>query len=196
MASKRRVIQTILASEFKLKSQEADGALLEGNLKALGRDWPNAEKCLKLAAEVHGKLGHRRREVSAYLDLAELKLVRELYDEALKFASKAQIIADEVKALDLQVRALTLKGNIHRFLKGGNAQKAREFLQKAHELSQGLSDVSVLFQLFYSLAKVCHSEREFAEYRRGTSASGCMRYFPLGKRPPVSAIKTAWIPPR
>ena len=154
---------SILASEFKLKSQEADGALLEGNLKALGRDWPNAEKCLKLAAEVHGKLGHRRREVSAYLDLAELKLVRELYDEALKFASKAQIIADEVKALDLQVRALTLKGNIHRFLKGGNAQKAREFLQKAHELSQGLSDVSVLFQLFYSLAKVCHSEREFAE---------------------------------
>ena len=154
---------SILATEFKLRSQEADGAILEGNLAALRRDWAASEKSLKFAAEVHGKLGHRRREISAYLDLADGKLARELYDESLKFASKGQIIADALKALDLQVRALTIKGNLHRFLKGGNIEKAREFLYKALELSQGLSDVSVLFQLFYSLAKVCHSEREFGE---------------------------------
>ncbi len=154
---------SILATEFKLRSQEADGALLEGNLKALGRDWNAAEKSLKFASEVHGKLGHRRREVSALLDLAEMKLVRELLDESLKYASRGQLIAEEVKALDLQVRALTIKGNIHRFLKGGNIEKAREFLHKALELSQKISDVTTLFQLYYSLAKVCHSQREFAE---------------------------------
>jgi len=154
---------SILATEFKLRSQEADGAILEGKLAALRRDWSASEKSLKFAAEVHGKLGHRRREISAYLDLADGNLERELFDESLKFASKGQIIADGVKALDLQVRALTIKGNLHRFLKGGNVEKAREFLHKALEMSQGLSDVGVLFQLFYSLAKVCHSEREFAE---------------------------------
>ncbi|HVR73952.1 MAG TPA: tetratricopeptide repeat protein, partial [Planctomycetota bacterium] len=154
---------SILATEFKLRSQEADGALLDGTLKALSRDWAGAEKCFKLAAEIHGKLGHRRREVSAHLEIAEVKFSRELFDEALKFASKGQIIAEEVKALDLQVRALTIKGSIHRFLKGGNPEKAREFLYRALELSHGLSDVSALFHLYYSLAKVCHSQREFAE---------------------------------
>jgi tetratricopeptide (TPR) repeat protein/GAF domain-containing protein len=154
---------SILSSEFKLRAQEADGALLEGHIKAFERDWPGAEKAFKLAAEVHGKLGHRRREASTLLDVAELRLQRELFDEALKFASKGQIIADEVKALDLQVRALTLKGNIYRFLKGGNVEKAAEFLRKGVELSQDLSDANVLFDLFYSLAKVCHTAREFAE---------------------------------
>lgn len=154
---------SILASEFKLKSQEADGWLLGGDLRALARDWPEAEKCYKSAAETHGKLGHRRREVCALLNLSELKFNRELHDEALKFASKAQIIADEVKALDFQVRSLTLKGNIHRFLKGGNKDKSREFLQKALEFSQSLSDVDALFQLYYSLARVYHADREYAE---------------------------------
>lgn len=153
----------ILASEFKLRSQEADGLLLEGSIRAFGRDWNAAEKCFRTAAEVHGKLGHRRREVCALLNLADCKFERELYDEALKYASRAQIIADEVKALDLQVRALTLKGNVHRFLKGGNREKAREFLHKALDSSQGLSDVGPLFQLFYSLARVCHADREYAE---------------------------------
>ncbi|MBI4604666.1 MAG: tetratricopeptide repeat protein [Planctomycetes bacterium] len=154
---------SILATEFKLKSQEADGALLEGSLRALVRDWAGAEKSFKLAAEVHGKLGHRRREVCAYLDLAEVKLARDLYDEALKYASKGQIIADEVRAVDLQVRALTIKGNIHRFLKGGNIEKARELLHKGLELSRKLNDASPRFQLYYSVAKVCHSAQEFAE---------------------------------
>lgn len=153
----------ILSSEFKLRSQEADGALLQGSIHASARQWTEAEKQFKLASEVHGKLGHRRREVCAILNAADVKFERELYDEALKIASKAQIIADEVKALDLQVRSLTLKGNIHRFLKGGNKEKAREFLQKALELSQGLSDVVALFQLFYSLAKIYHADREYAE---------------------------------
>jgi tetratricopeptide (TPR) repeat protein len=154
---------SILSSEFKLRSQEADGALLQGSISASARQWAEAEKHFKLAAEVHGKLGHRRREVCAILNAADVKLERELFDEALKLASKAQIVADEVKALDLQVRSLTLKGNIHRSLKGGNKEKAREFLQKALELSQGLSDVVTLFQLFYSLAKIYHADREYAE---------------------------------
>ena len=74
---------------------------LEGNLKALARDWAEAEKSLKTAADLHEKLGHRRRAASAYLDLADVKVARELYDEALKLASKGQLIAEEVKALDL-----------------------------------------------------------------------------------------------
>ncbi len=153
----------ILASEFKLRSEEADGMFLEGHLRAFSRDWPEAEKKLRQAAEIHAKLGHRRREADALLELAEVKLQRELYDESLKVASKGHIAADELKALDLQVRALVLKGNIHRFLKGGNNDKAREFFGKALELSQNLGDVGELFELFYSLAKLCHSEREFSE---------------------------------
>lgn len=154
---------SILASEFKLRSQEADGALLDGHILAFARKWVEAEKSFKLSSEVHGKLGHRRREASALLDLAEVKLARELYDEALKFTSKGQIIADEVKALDLQVRAQTIKGDIYRFLKGGNVEKAQEFLQKALELSQDLSDAEILFKLFYALAKTGHAHGEFAE---------------------------------
>ena len=154
---------TILSSEFKLRTQEADGAFLQGQLRAFERDWAGAEKSLKQASEVHGKLGHRRREAGALLELAALKLARELYDEALKFASKGQINAEEVKALDLQVRALTLKGEIYRFHKGGNEEKASEFLQKALELGQGVGDAGVLFQLFYALAKLFHAQREFSE---------------------------------
>jgi tetratricopeptide (TPR) repeat protein len=154
---------SILASEFKLRSQEADGMVLEGKLKAHHREWAAAEKSLRLAAEAHAKLGHRLRETSALLDLAEVKFAREYYDESLKLASKAQIIADEVKALDLQVRALTIKGNVHRFLKGGNQEKVKELLAKALELAQNLGDVNVLFQLHYSLAKVFHGESDLAE---------------------------------
>lgn len=152
-----------LASEFKLRSQEADGRLLEGGLFALERDWNAAEKSLRAASEAYGRQGHRRRETAATLDLAEVRFSREQHDEALKLASKAQVVAEEIKALDLQARALTLKGNVHRFLKGGNAEKVREHLGKALELSQNLCDVSVLFRLYYSLAKVHHSERDFTE---------------------------------
>jgi GAF domain-containing protein len=52
---------------------------------------------------------------------------------------------------------------VHRFLKGGNPEKAKELLGKALELSQHLSDVTVLFQLLYLLAKVFHNEREISE---------------------------------
>lgn len=153
----------ILASEFKHRSQEADGLMLSGNIKAFHREWTAAEKELRQALEAYGKLGHRMRETCALLDLAELKLARDQYDDALKLASRAQILAEDVKALDLLIRALTVKGNLHRFLKGGNSQKVREILNKALELSQGLSDVSVLFDLYYLLARVHHQEREFVE---------------------------------
>ncbi|MCZ6793812.1 MAG: tetratricopeptide repeat protein [Planctomycetota bacterium] len=153
----------ILATEFKHRSEEADANLLEGNVKAYHREWNAAEKSLKVAAEAHLKQGHRRRQASAILDLAQVKFSREQYDECLKLVARAQIIADEIKALDQQVRALSLKGNVHRFLKGGNADKVNEHLGKALELSQNLSDVAVLFDLFYSLAKFHHSHREFTE---------------------------------
>ena len=153
----------ILGSEFKLRSQEANGMLLDGFLRALDRAWVEAEKQVKQAGEIYGKLGHRRREANALLEYAEIKLQRELFDESLKIVSKGQVIADELKVLDLQVRALVIKGNIYRFLKGGNIDKAREFFQKAFELSQHLGDVGILFSLFYSFAKLCHAEREFSE---------------------------------
>ncbi|MBN1443464.1 MAG: tetratricopeptide repeat protein, partial [Planctomycetes bacterium] len=152
-----------LATEFKLRSQEADGRLLEGNLRAHERDWGPAEKSLRWAGEAYAKLGHRYREAAAILDLAAMKLAREQHDEALKLASRAQLIADEIKIMDLQVRALIVKGNVHRFLKGGNPEKVRENFSKALEISQNLSDVTILFLLFYSLAKVHHGERELTE---------------------------------
>ena len=153
----------ILASEFQLKSFEADGLLLDGNIKACQLDWNVAEKSLKQAGDSYGKLGHRIRQACALLDLAEAKLNREFYNEALKLASRAQVIAEDVRALDLQVRVLTVKGNVHRHLKGGNPEKVREQLGKAIELSQRLSDVKVLFDLYYALAKVHHTDREFSE---------------------------------
>lgn len=153
----------ILASEFQLKSFEADGLLLDGNIKACQLDWNVAEKSLKQAGDSYGKLGHRIRQACALLDLAEAKFNREFYAEALKLASRAQVIAEDVRALDLQVRVLTVKGNVHRHLKGGNPEKVREQLGKAIELSQRLSDVRVLFDLYYALAKVHHTDREFSE---------------------------------
>ena len=153
----------ILASEFQLKSYEADGLMLDGNIKAYQLDWNLAEKSLKQAADSYGKLGHRIRQACALLDLAEAKFAREYYAEALKLASRAQVIAEDVRALDLQVRVLTVKGNVHRHLKGGNPEKVREQLGKAIELSQRLSDIRVLFDLYYALAKVHHTDREFSE---------------------------------
>ena len=153
----------ILATEFKLKSFEADGLLLDGNIKAYQLDWNVAEKSLKLAGDSYGRLGHRIRQACALLDLAEIKFHREAYDEALKLASRAQVIAEDVRALDLQVRILTVKGNVHRFLKGGNPKKAREQFGKALEMTQRLSDIKVLFDLYYALAKVHHTDREFSE---------------------------------
>ena len=153
----------ILATEFQLKSFEADGLLLEGNIKAYQLDWNVAEKSLKQAADSYGKLGHRIRQACALLDLAEVRFHREAYDDALKLASRAQVIAEDVRALDLQVRILTVKGNVHRFLKGGNPQKVREQLGKAVEMTQRLSDIKVLFDLYYALAKVHHTDREFSE---------------------------------
>ncbi len=153
----------ILSSEFKLRLEEADGLLLQGCRDGLDREWADAEKRLKQAVEIYAKLGNRRREASAYLEQAEIKLQRELFDEALKIVSKGHVIAEDLKALDLQVRALVIKGNIHRFLKGGNVDRAREFFQKALELSQNFGDVGLLFSLFYSFAKLCHGERDFSE---------------------------------
>jgi len=154
---------SILASEFKLKAKEAETLHLEGLLRAADRDWTRAERALRGAAEAYAKNGERPREATALLDLGDTKFAREQYDEAFKLASRAQIIADEIKAADLQVRSLTLKANIHRFLKGGNADKVEEHFTKALEAAQNLSDVKILFDLYYSLAKVHHGRRELVE---------------------------------
>jgi len=153
----------ILSGEFKLRVQEAEGARLRGSLEALGRDWNSSEKHLRQAIEIHTKLGDRRREAESLLGLAEIKFHRELYDESLKLASKAQVIAEGLHAVDLQARSQIAKGNVYRFLKGGTPERAKELLRRALDLGQPLNDVRLLFDLFYSLAKVYHYDREFAE---------------------------------
>ena len=60
------------------------------------------------------------------LDQAEVKHARESYSEALKLVSKASALAEQLQAVDLQVRSQVIKGNIFRFLKGGNLDKAKE----------------------------------------------------------------------
>jgi tetratricopeptide (TPR) repeat protein len=159
---------SILAGEFKLRAQQAEGARLQGIVEAMDRDWTNAEKHLRQAIELHAKVGDRPHEAEALFDLAEVKFTRELHDESLKLASKGQIIADALRAADLQIRAHVIKGNVHRFLKGGNVDRAKELLRKALEQAQpatgqSVKDVRRLFEIFYSLAKVYHYDREFAE---------------------------------
>ena len=154
---------SILAGEFKLRAQQAEGARLPGAQEALERGWGGAEKHLRQALVTHSKLGDRRREAESLLDLAEVKFQRDLFDESLKLASKGLIIAEEKKFLDLQAHAQTIKGNVYRFLKSGNVDKAKECLRRGLELGQGLNDVRLLFDIFYSLAKVYHYDREFAE---------------------------------
>ncbi len=153
----------ILSGEFKLRAQEAEGARLQGSLEALGRNWNSSEKHLRQAIEIHAKLGDRRREAESLLCLADVKFHRELYDDSLKLASKAQVIAEGLHAVDLQARSHIAKGNVYRFLKGGSPERAKELLRRALDLGQPLNDVRLLFDLFYSLAKVYHYDREFAE---------------------------------
>ena len=154
---------SILAGEFKCKAQEAEGSRLRGAFEAIGRNWIESEKQLRAAIDGHARLSDRRREALSLLGLAEVKFYREAFDESLKLASKAQVIAEAQKAIDLQALALVMKGNVYRFLKGGSVEKAKEFLRRALELSGGLNDVRLLFDIFYSLAKVYHYDREFTE---------------------------------
>lgn len=153
----------ILASEFKLAFQEANGARLAGVNETLKRRWNEAETQLKKAQEIFAKLGNRRQEAKVLLDQAELKFQRETFDDALKLASKALVLSEQLQALDLQVRAHNIKGNIFRFLKGGSLEKAKEHLRKALDLGKSLNDVHLLFDIDYSLAKVFHYDREFIE---------------------------------
>lgn len=153
----------ILASEFKLRAQEAGGARLNGTYQALQRNWTEAESELKTAHEIFAKLGSKRQEAECLLDQADLRYNRENYSDALKVASRALVAAEQLKAVDLQVRALIIKGNIHRFLKGGQPEKAKEVLRKGLELAQTVNDVHLLFSIYYSLAKVYHYDHEFVE---------------------------------
>ncbi|MBI4583313.1 MAG: tetratricopeptide repeat protein [Planctomycetes bacterium] len=153
----------ILATEFKLKAQEAGGARQRGLLEALNRNWGEAESQLKTALDIFARLGSRRQEAAALLDLADIKYARESFEEALKLVTKAGVLADQLKAVDLQVRATVLKGNIFRFLKGGNLDKAKDLLKKGFELGQNLNEVHRLFDIYYSLAKAYHYDRSFIE---------------------------------
>ena len=109
-----------------------------------------AESELKRAGEIFSKLSNRRQEARVLLDQSELKYQRESYDDALKLASKALACADELKAIDLQVRGHILKGNIFRFLKGGNIDKAKDHLARSLRLAQAINDVHLLFDIYYS----------------------------------------------
>ena len=153
----------ILASEFKLRFQEANCARLRGVLATSRRNWDEADAQLKKALEIYAKLGNRRQEGKVLLDQAVTKYDREAHDEALKLASKAAVIADQVKAVDLYARTHLIKGNVYRFLKGGNKEKAKEHLTKSLEYSQSVNNVHVLFHINYSLAKLYHYDREFLE---------------------------------
>ncbi len=153
----------ILSSEFKLKEQEAGGARLGGVYQVLQRNWTEAEALFKTALETFSKQGNKRQEAEVLLDQAEVRYTRESYPDALKVASKGLVAAEQLKAIDLQVRALIIKGNIYRFLKGGQPEKAKEVLRKGLELAQTVNDVHLLFQIYYSLAKVYHYDHEFVE---------------------------------
>ncbi len=153
----------ILASEFKLKFQEATSARLRGRHEALRRNWEESDAEYKKSLEIYSKLGNRRQEAKVLLDQATSRYDRESYDDALKLASKALVLAEELQAVDLQARSHVIKGNIFRFLKGGSREKAREHLDRAYELCKSLNDVHPLFETYYSLAKLYHYDRDFTE---------------------------------
>lgn len=153
----------ILAIEFKLKAQEAGGARLTGLLETQKRNWSVAETELKSAFEIYSKAGNRRQETQVLLEQAEVKFARQSFDEAFKLVSKAYVLAEQVKDVDLQLRAHVVKANVYRFHKGGNVEKVKELLRQGLELAREVSDVHLLFDLYYSLAKVYHYDREFVE---------------------------------
>jgi len=153
----------ILAEEFKLQRELAAGERLAGVIAQSSREWGAAEKSFRRAIEIYARAGDRREEAEAKLDLAELEYERENYEAAAKLVSQAGAVADGLRAPALQARSLLLKGNVHRFLKGGNQERAKEYLLRAVEIARSVNDLHLLFEVFYALARVHHYGREFGE---------------------------------
>ncbi|MBN1419140.1 MAG: tetratricopeptide repeat protein [Planctomycetes bacterium] len=153
----------ILAEEFRLRRELAAGERLAGMLAQESREWGATEKAFRRAIDIYSRGGDRREEAEAKLDLAELEYERENYEAAAKLVSQAGAVGDELRAPALQARSLWLKGNVHRFLKGGNQDRAKEYLLRAVEIARSVNDLHLLFEVFYALARVHHYGREFGE---------------------------------
>ncbi|MFQ5654369.1 MAG: tetratricopeptide repeat protein, partial [Planctomycetota bacterium] len=151
----------ILSQEFHLIELEGEGHRLQGNLLLLRGDWKRAEREFRRAMEIASRRGRRKGEAAATLDLGALLYGKEEYEGALKLLSKGQVQAMEIQSIPLQVRAFLLKGNVYRFLKGGNSERAKECLRKGLDLISGARLLPLRWELEYSLAKVHQSNLEY-----------------------------------
>ncbi|MGE3167123.1 MAG: tetratricopeptide repeat protein [Planctomycetota bacterium] len=151
----------ILSQEFGLFDLEGEGHRLQGSLLFLRGDWRRAEREYRRAIEMAAKRSWKRGEAAASLDLGELLGEKEDYEAALKLISRAQLLAEEIRSIPMRARANLLKGNVYRFLKGGNVERAKESIEKGSELLSGENPLPLLWELEYSLAKLHQSHLEF-----------------------------------
>lgn len=160
----------ILSQEFNLLELEGEGHRLQGDLLFLRADFRGAEREFRKAIDIATKRGRKNGHSAAILSLGGLQYEKEEYEEALKTITKGQRLAEEIQSVPLQVRALLLKGNVYRFLKGGNTERAKESLAKGLELVSGESQLPLTWELDYSISKVFQGNLEFVEaaesYRR------------------------------
>lgn len=153
----------ILSQEFGLFDLEGEGHRLQGSLLFLRGDWRRAEREYRRAIEMATKRSWKRGEAAAALDLGELLSEKEDYEPALKLISRAQLLAEEIRSIPLRARANLLKGNVYRFLKGGNLERAKESIEKGSELLSGENPLPLLWELEYSLAKLHQGSLEFEQ---------------------------------
>ncbi|HAK94335.1 MAG TPA: hypothetical protein DCM87_04865 [Planctomycetes bacterium] len=153
----------ILAQEFKLRVFEARSEQLAGAIATFHREWDDAAKHLQKACDLFAGLGMKCEETDAKLDLAYTYYDRELFDEALKTAGKAQASADELRAPLLQARALQIKGFVYRLSETGVPGKWREYLDRALQIARSVADVRLHFEILYSLGKAYHFEQSHEE---------------------------------
>ncbi|MEM7261962.1 MAG: tetratricopeptide repeat protein [Planctomycetota bacterium] len=160
----------ILSQEFNLVELEGEGHRLHGDLAIVRGDLKHSERELRKAVEIAAKRGRKSGEGSATLSLGALLTEKEEYEAALKQISKGQLLAEEIQSVPLQVRAQLLKGNVYRFLKGGNNERAKECFRRGLELVSGENQLPLQWELDYSISKVFQSNLEFVEasesYRR------------------------------
>ncbi len=160
----------ILSQEFNLAVLEGEGHRLNGELLFLRRDWRKAERELRRAMEIAARNGRKNGEAWATLALGSLLAEKEDYEGALKLISRAQLLAEEMQSVPLKARTHLLKGNVYRFLKGGNQERAKESFRKGLEIVSGENHLPILWELDYSMAKLFQANLEYAEageaYRR------------------------------
>lgn len=160
----------ILSQEFNLVELEGEGHRLHGDLLLVRGNLKLCERELRKAVEIATKRGRKSGEASATLSLGELLSEKEEWESALKQISKGQLLAEEIQSVPHQVRAQLLKGNVYRFLKGGNIERAKECFRRGLELVSGENQLPLQWELDYSISKVFQSNLEFVEaaesYRR------------------------------